>query len=139
MSSAHWEHLDEWVRVQVRRLIQELLEEELTEFLGRAQSAPRFLVESSAGYRNGSGKPRCLTLGTGTVVVRRPRVRIPEERFQSRVLPLFARQITNPVESPFAALRMRTDAAKRYKRVGRFAHLFMEPPFAHKPVKHGGS
>ena len=26
---------------------------------------------------------------------------------------------TNPVESPFAALRLRTDAAKRYKRVDR--------------------
>ena len=26
---------------------------------------------------------------------------------------------TNPVESPFAALRLRTDAAKRYKRVHR--------------------
>ena len=27
--------------------------------------------------------------------------------------------LTNPVESPFAALRLRTDAAKRYKRVDR--------------------
>jgi transposase-like protein len=26
---------------------------------------------------------------------------------------------TNPLESPFAALRLRTDAAKRYKRVDR--------------------
>ena len=26
---------------------------------------------------------------------------------------------TNPVESPFASLRLRTDAAKRYKRAGR--------------------
>jgi len=26
---------------------------------------------------------------------------------------------TNPVESPFATLRLRTDAAKRYKRVDR--------------------
>ena len=26
---------------------------------------------------------------------------------------------TNPVESPFAALRLRTDAAKRFKRVDR--------------------
>ena len=26
---------------------------------------------------------------------------------------------TNPVESPFASLRLRTDAAKRYKRVDR--------------------
>jgi transposase-like protein len=78
----------------VQRLIQELLEEELTEFLGRARSARRFLVESRPGYRNGYGKPRRLTLGAGTVEIRRPRVRSTEERFQSRVLPLFARQTT---------------------------------------------
>ena len=30
---------------------------------------------------------------------------------------------TNPVESPFAALRLRTDAAKRYKRVDRATAL----------------
>ena len=28
-------------------------------------------------------------------------------------------QTTNPVESPFASLRLRTDAVKRYKRVDR--------------------
>ena len=31
---------------------------------------------------------------------------------------------TNPVESPFAALRLRTDAAKRYKRVDRMAVMW---------------
>ena len=31
---------------------------------------------------------------------------------------------TNPVESPFAALRLRTDAAKRYKRVDRAAKRY---------------
>ena len=31
---------------------------------------------------------------------------------------------TNPVESPFAALRLRTDAAKRYKRVDRAAVIW---------------
>ncbi|MFQ5861428.1 MAG: IS256 family transposase [Dehalococcoidia bacterium] len=93
-SRVHWDHLEEWVRGQVQSLIQELLEEELTEFLGRARSARRFLVESRPGYRNGHGKPRRLTLGAGTVEVRRPRVRSTEERFQSRVLPLFVRQST---------------------------------------------
>ena len=44
------------------------------------------------GYRNGYGKPRRLTLSSGTIQVRRPRVRNVEERFESRVLPLFARK-----------------------------------------------
>ncbi len=59
-----------------------------------------------------------------------------QARFESRILPLFKRRTkevgallpehlppwpylrtTNVVESPFAAVRLRTDAAKRYKRV----------------------
>ena len=35
-SRPEWEQLEDWVRSQVQRLIQELLEEEVTEFLGRA-------------------------------------------------------------------------------------------------------
>ena len=37
-SRPEWEQLEDWVRSQVQRLIQELLEEEVTEFLGRAKS-----------------------------------------------------------------------------------------------------
>ena len=33
-SRPEWEQLEDWVRSQVQRLIQELLEEEVTEFLG---------------------------------------------------------------------------------------------------------
>ena len=91
-SRAHWEDLDEWVRGQVQGLIQELLEEEVTEFFGRAKSARRSALDGATGYRNGYGKPRRLTLSSGTIRVRRPRVRNTEERFESRVLPLFARK-----------------------------------------------
>tara|TARA_B100002003_G_scaffold93752_1_gene87408 strand:- start:527 stop:1375 length:849 start_codon:yes stop_codon:yes gene_type:complete len=91
-SRAHWEDLDEWVRGQVQGLIQELLEEEITEFFGRAKSARRSALDSVPGYRNGYGKPRRLTMSSGTIQVRRPRVRNVEERFESRVLPLFARR-----------------------------------------------
>ena len=44
------------------------------------------------GYRNGYGKPRRLAMSSGTITLRRPRVRGIEERFESRVLPLFARR-----------------------------------------------
>lgn len=89
-----WDTLDEWMRGQVQGLIQRVLEDEVTEFVGRAKSQRRAAVDASAGYRNGYGKPRRLTLRCGTITVRRPRVRDCEERFESRVLPLFKRKST---------------------------------------------
>ena len=86
-----WEHLEEWVRGKVQQLVQGILEEEVTELLGRRKSERRNLVDSDSGYRNGYGKSRKLTLSSGTIELRRPRVRNVEERFESRVLPLFAR------------------------------------------------
>ena len=47
------------------RLIQELLEEEVTEFLGRAKSARRSESDNETGYRNGYGRPRRLTAESG--------------------------------------------------------------------------
>jgi transposase-like protein len=87
-----WDNLEEWVRRKVQEFIQSLLEEEITELLGRKKSERRKVVDSPAGYRNGYGKARRLTLGCGTITVYRPRVRGLEERFKSRVLPLFARR-----------------------------------------------
>ena len=91
-ASGTWEHLEDFVRVQVQQFIQALLEEEVTELLGRTKSARREAVDAAPGYRNGYGKPRRLTLTNGTITVRRPRVRDLNERFVSRVLPLFKRQ-----------------------------------------------
>ena len=91
-SRVHWEELEGWVRGQIQRLIQELLEEGVTQFLGRARWRRRTPLDGGEGYRNGYGKPRRLTLGAGTVEVRRPRVRNTEEGFESRVLPLFVRR-----------------------------------------------
>ena len=90
-SRVGWEDVEQWVRQQVQGLVQDVLEQEVTEFLGRAKSARRGSLEEDVGYRNGYGKPRSLTLGAGTIHVRRPRVRNAEDRFISRVLPLFAR------------------------------------------------
>jgi putative transposase len=87
-----WEHLEEFAREHVQRFIQALLEEEVTELLGRTKSARREVVDAAPGYRNGYSKPRRLTLTNGTITVRRPRVRDLNERFVSQVLPLFKRQ-----------------------------------------------
>jgi transposase-like protein len=87
-----WDDLEEWVRGKVQEFIQSLLEEEVTELLGRQKSERRQAVDSPPVYRNGHSKARRLTLGCGTVAVCRPRVRGLEGRFESRVLPLFARR-----------------------------------------------
>ena len=87
-----WENLEEWVRGKVQELIQSLLEEEITELLGRKRSERRQAVDSLPVYRNGYGKARRLTMGCGTVTLHRPRVRGLEQRFESLVLPLFARR-----------------------------------------------
>ena len=87
-----WDNLEEWARKKVQEFVQSLLEEEVTELVGRKKSERRKAVDSPPVYRNGYGKGRRLTLGCGTIRVRRPRVRGLEERFESRVLPLFARR-----------------------------------------------
>ena len=68
-----WEHLEEWVREQVQRFVQTILEAEVTELLGRRKSERRKTVDYAPGSRNGYGTPRKLTLRCGTVTVRRPR------------------------------------------------------------------
>ncbi len=91
-SSATWDTLESFARTHVQEFIQRLLEDEVTERLGREKSARRSAVDPPAGARNGRGKPRQLALMHGTITVRRPRVRDLEERFVSRLLPLFQRR-----------------------------------------------
>lgn len=84
--------LEEMVRLQAQSLIQRVLEEEVEALLGRKKHERRSEVDAPAGYRNGYGKERKLSMTSGTVTVRRPRVKGLEERFESRILPLFVRR-----------------------------------------------
>jgi len=72
-----------------RRMLVSVLEAEVTEFLGRQRYERK---ELSPGYRNGYGKQRRVTLGSGTVSVRAPRVRQSREPFTSQVLPSYQRR-----------------------------------------------
>jgi putative transposase len=95
-STLVWENLEAFARLKVQELLQTLLEQEVTELLGRAKSERREPVSAPekpavTGYRNGYGKPRQISTGCGTLTVRRPRVRGLSERFESRLLPLFRR------------------------------------------------
>jgi len=87
--------LEQWARGQIQAQLQQILEEEVSTFLGRARHARRARVspvDPSPGNRNGYGKPRRFTMMNGTVTVRRPRVRDLTDRFESKVLPLFTRR-----------------------------------------------
>jgi putative transposase len=86
-----YEELEEFARVKIRQHLQDLLEQEVTEWLGRERSERKGNALEQPGYRNGYGKRRRFTLSMGTVEIRRPRVRNLDERFKSRVLPLFKR------------------------------------------------
>lgn len=92
LSTPDWATLEAWLRVRMQECVQAVLEDEVTEFLGRTKSARRAGVDAAAGYRNGYGKPRRLALTNGTITVKRPRVRGLEEQFESRALPLFVRR-----------------------------------------------
>ena len=87
-----YEELEEYARGKIRDHLQDLLEQEVTEWLGREKNERKGSVMEQPGYRNGYGKPRRFTTRLGTVGVRRPRVRNWDERFVSKVLPLFKRQ-----------------------------------------------
>ena len=87
-----WEELEQMVREQVEVFIQAILEEEVTGFLGWVKPERLPAVDAMVGYRNGYGRPRRLSMSSGTIELRRPRVRGVEERFESKVLPLFARR-----------------------------------------------
>lgn len=91
-SSPCWEGLGSWIRGQIQMCFQDVLEEEVTEFFGRAKYERRNTIDGSSGSRNGYGKPRNVTLSCGTITVRRPRVRDVEGRFESRILPFFQRR-----------------------------------------------
>lgn len=91
-SSLVWEQLEEMARSRIQEFVQGLLEEEVTALVGRSKSERREAVDSPAVYRNGYGKPRKLAMMGGTIEVRRPRLRGLEERFESRILPLFRRR-----------------------------------------------
>ena len=91
-SSPTWETLEAFARQSMQQFLQRLLEEEVDGLLGRGRYERRAAVDAVAGYRNGLGKPRRLSVSSGTITLQRPRVRGLSERFESRLLPAFKRR-----------------------------------------------
>ena len=87
-----YEALEGFAREKIREHLQDLLEQELSEWLGREKSERKVNRQEQPGYRNGYGKTRRFTMSLGTIEIRRPRGRDLDERFVSKVLPMFKRQ-----------------------------------------------
>jgi len=87
-----YEGLEAFALEKIRGHLQDLLEQEISEWLGREKSERKVNPMEQPGYRNGYGKPRRFTMSLGTVQLQRPRVRDLGERFKSKVLPMFKRQ-----------------------------------------------
>lgn len=90
-SRATYEALEGIVRMKVQGFIQDIVEEEITAFLGREKSERITGIDKPQTYRNGFGKPRKFGLMSGTITIQRPRLR-GTEGFESKVLPLFKRR-----------------------------------------------
>jgi putative transposase len=75
--------LEQFAREKIRDHLQDLLEQEVSEWLGREKSEPKVNADEQPGYRNGYGRPRRLAMSIGTIEIQRPRVRDLSERFQS--------------------------------------------------------
>lgn len=84
--------LEQFAREKIQLYLEDLLEQEVSEWLGREKSERKVNSLEQPGYRNGYGKRRRFTMSLGTIEIRRPRVRDLGERFKSKVLPLFKRQ-----------------------------------------------
>ena len=91
LSIPTWETLEGWIRDEIEVRIQSIAGEEVAQFLGRGWYERKGVVDAAPGYRNGYGKPRRLSTCCGTIKIKRPRVCGLKERFESRILPLFAR------------------------------------------------
>ena len=99
--------LDELARLGAKRILTQALQLEVEEYVEalkdqRDESGKRLVV------RNGSAKTRKLTLGSGTIEVKAPRVndRRAGEKFESKILPPYLRKSPN-VESVLPLLYLK--------------------------------
>ncbi len=90
-SRVTYDVLEEMARLKIQEFIQDILNEEIAEFLCRGKSERIKAIDIPHNYRNGKGKQRKLALMNGTITVRRPRLR-EIKGFESKVLPLFKRR-----------------------------------------------
>jgi len=65
--------LEQFAREKIRGHLQDLLEQEVSEWLGREKSERKVNAEEQPGYRNGYGRPGRLAMSLGTIEIEQPR------------------------------------------------------------------
>ena len=78
--------LEQFAREKIRGHLQDLLEQEVSEWLGREKSERKINAVEQPGYRNGYGRPRRLTMSLGTIEIQRPPVENLSERFTNQFI-----------------------------------------------------
>ncbi|MFH1675993.1 MAG: IS256 family transposase [bacterium] len=91
-STPIYAELEEFIRFHIQSLIQSVIDEEVEQFLGRKKYQRKCATESGEGYRNGYGPPRKLSTMSGTIEIRKPKLRGLEEKFESVIIPRFKRR-----------------------------------------------
>ena len=87
--------LEALVRRAAQQMLQAALDREVNEFLARARYQRSASEEGFRGYRNGAAKERKISIGSGTIKVKMPRVsETPEtvEPFESKLLKPYQRR-----------------------------------------------
>jgi hypothetical protein len=118
VSSSEDDPIEALVRRGAKVMLQAALEQEVSEYLERARHQRSETESEFRGYRNGHAPERKLTIGSGTIKVKTPRVSdVPEgnaefasqiARALSATLALLAAGVSQVVYRRFGDQRLRT-------------------------------
>jgi len=95
IASSEPDPLEALVRRGAKVMLQAALEHEVSEYLERSRHQRSDLESEFRGYRNGSSKERNLTIGSGTIKLKTPRVSdVPagQEQFESQIVKPYQRR-----------------------------------------------
>lgn len=87
--------IESLVRRGARLMLSEALELEVAEYLERSRNQRSLSEEEFRGYRNGYSRERKLTVGSGTIKVKTPRVSdvpLGQEGFESKIIKPYQRR-----------------------------------------------
>jgi transposase-like protein len=95
VSATEDDPIEALVRRGAKVMLQSALEREVQEYLERARHQRSESDAQFRGYRNGSSKERKITIGSGTIKIKTPRVSdVPEgqEQFESKIVQPYQRR-----------------------------------------------
>jgi transposase-like protein len=95
VSSKDDDPIEALVRRGAKVMLQAALEQEVGEYLARARHQRSTTEAEFRGYRNGSAKERKITIGSGTIKIKTPRVSdVPkgQEQFESQIVKPYQRR-----------------------------------------------